>query len=203
MDPLTIGATVGMAVVSKLTKTLIEKAIDPEVVARGVNWIFSAVDHFLKVRKKKKSKDVPISKPPCSMSPAEQPSEIDTSYVEGKTAAVEKIAKSLENQNQATVETGVLLEALDDFMIEQLSKEVISLMNQIETYLGNLLSEEEKAAQYGGLMFSPPIVKNTIRLQHEEISKRVVRLNVCMQKAYGTSASNLDSLVWAAKDKSW
>ena len=73
-------------------------------------------------------------------------------------------------------------------------------MNQLETYLGNLRFEEEKAAQFGGIKFSPTIVMNTIRIQQEEIAKRVLRLNKCMERAYSASAPNLETLVEVTKN---
>ncbi len=74
------------------------------------------------------------------------------------------------------------------------------MLKQIETYLGNLRFEEEKAAQFGGVTFAPPIVMNTIRIQQQEIAKRVVRLNQCMQKAYGVAAPDLEALVAATQN---
>lgn len=198
MDPITIGVTVGTAVVSQLTKKLMEKAADPEKVANAVNWVFSAVSNFFKIRKKEKANDAPAPKPPELSPPAAPPAEIKDVEVEAKTMAVQEIAQKLEHETPAA--GGVHLAALDDFNMEQLATEAESLLKQIETYLGNLRFEEEKAAQFGGVTFAPPIVMNTIRIQQQEIAKRVVRLNQCMQKAYGVAAPDLEALVAATQN---
>jgi len=195
MDPITIGVAIGTTVLTQLTKKLMEKTVDPEKVGKAVNWVFSSVDHFLKIRKQKKAKDTPIAPPPAATSPAEPPAKIDAVEVEKKTAAVQEVAQSLQKGNPPPAAGGIYLAALDDFTLEQLTEEITSLMNQIQTYLGNLRFEEEKAAQYGGLTFATPLVMNTIRIQQQEIAKRVLRLNKCMEKAFGVSASDLDALL--------
>jgi hypothetical protein len=200
MDPITIGVTIGTAVVSQLTKKIMEKAADPEKVAEAVNWVFSAVSNFFKVRKKEKAKDAPAPQPPEPSPQAASPAEIDDTEVEAKTTAVQEIAKKLKHETEVPVADGVHLVALDDFAMEQLATEAESLLKQIETYLGNLRFEEEKAAQFGGVIFAPPIVMNTIRIQQQEIAKRVFRLNQCMKKAYGVAAPDLEALVAATKN---
>jgi hypothetical protein len=192
MDPIAIGISVGITVVAQVTKRLMEKASDPENIAKSVNWVFSAVGHFLKVRKGEKSKDTPVPLSPAPVPPAEPPAKVNDLDVEDRITAVQEIAKSLEQETQTLAGEGVYLVAMDNFAMEQLANEVASLINQLETYLGNLRFEEEKAAQYGGLMFAPPIVMNTIRIQQEEIAKRVRRLNKTMQQAYGVAASSSD-----------
>jgi hypothetical protein len=201
MDVITLGTAVGLTVVTQLTKKLMEKAADPEIVAKGVNWVFGSVDHFLKIRKGEKSKDEPIQSPPDSAPPTESLVEIDDIAVEDKTEAVQEIAKSLEREVSSPDKGGVYLNEMDEFALEQLTREVESLINQLEIYLRNLRFEEEKAAQFGGLTFAPPIVMNTIRIQQEEIAKRVWRLNKAMQQAYGVAAPNLDALVRATSDR--
>jgi hypothetical protein len=202
MDPVAIGVAVGTALISKLTKGLMESAADPEKVARSVNWLFSAASHFFKIRKKEIPRDEPIPAPPENTALEKPPAEITDADIEKKTAAVEKIAKSL--PNEAPMKTGgkVRLASLDDFTAGQLAAEIDSLMTQTSTYLGNLRFEEEKAAQFGGLAFAPPIVMNMIRIQREEIAKRVLRLNDNIEKLYGVSAPNLDTLVTVAKSRS-
>lgn len=199
MDPVTVGISVGSVVVAQLSKKLLEKAADPEKIAKAVNWVFSAVENFLKIRKKEKPKDNPVAAPPTPATPANAPATVTAAEAEKKKAAVENIAKSLGQEVKTAPVGGVRLANLDNFTVEQLAAETESLMKQIETYLGNLRFEEVKAAQYGGLVFAPPIVMNTIRIQQEEIAKRVLRLNACMQKAYGVAAPDLDILVDAAQ----
>ena len=198
MDPLSIGISVGISLISSLATKLMQKASDPETVAASVNWVFSAVDNFIKIRKKQKPPDTPISPPPAQSSTA--PATVATpEEIEQKVTRAEEILKSSGQPLQSPDDKRLRLLALDDFSLVQLDKEIMSLMSQIETYFSNLNFEEEKAAQYGGVKFSPPIVMNTIRIQQEEIAKRIVRLNNNMQKAYGVSAPNLEALVEASQ----
>lgn len=198
MDPISIGATVGTLLVARLAKKLMENAIDPESVAKGVNWVFSAVDHFLKVRKKERDQNSAIPAPPASAA-AVTPAEASTAAVAEKTAAIENIAQSLKPDAPVTLGEGVHLVALDNFTLEQLTKDIESLLKQLDTYLGNLRQQEEQAALFGGVVV-PPIVMNTIRIQQEEIAKRVVRLNLAMKQLYGTAAPNLDLLIAATEN---
>jgi hypothetical protein len=195
MDPISIGATVGTLLVARLTKKLLENAIDPEAVAKGVNWVFSAVDHFLKVRKNERDQNAAIPAPPASAAPVE----VNAAAVAEKTTAVEHIAQSLKPEISVAPGEGVHLVALDDFTLEQLTKDIESLLKQLDTYLGNLRFEEEKAALHGGVQFVPPIVMNSIRIQREEIARRVVRLNLTMKQTYGVAAPNLEILITATE----
>jgi hypothetical protein len=199
MDPISIGVAVGTTLVSKLTKKLMESAADPETVVKGVNWLFSAVNHFFQVRKKEKAKDTAIPAPPETIFPENRPGGISEVDIEKKTAAVESIAKSLSIEAPGQPGSEVRLAAVDEFTLKQVGAEIDSLMTQISTYLGNLRFEEEKAAQFGGLTFAPPIVMNTIRIQREEIAKRVLCLNDNIEKVYGVATPNLEVLLAVTK----
>ncbi|MFB9210411.1 hypothetical protein ACFFUR_01210 [Echinicola jeungdonensis] len=178
-----------------------KKAADPEKVANGVNWVFSAVSNFLKIRKKEQGVNTPAPLPPePEAEHGELPAEIDDLEVEAKSTAVNAIAKKLEQEEAIPLEKGVPLLDLKDFEMDQLASETESLLKQISTYLNNLHFEEEKAAQFGGVTFAPPIVMNTIRIQQQEVAKRVVRLNQCMQKAYGVAAPDLEVLIAASQN---
>lgn len=200
MDPITIGATIGTVVVAQLTKKLMEKAAEPETVAKGVNWVFAAVDNFLKIRRGEKSKDSPISAPPTPTPPASPPAPVDDLAAEDKAQAVKELSQSLPQQSQTPVTEGVRLVTIDDFALEQLAKQIESDLSLLEIYLNNLRFEEEKAALHGGVAFAPVVVKNTIRLQQEEIAKSIRRMNKAMEQAYGVSAPDLDVLVRVTKD---
>jgi hypothetical protein len=191
MDPMAIGGSAGLALISSQGTKLIQKASDPEAVAASIHWVFSAVDNFIKIRKQQKPPDTPISPPPVTAAPPVQ----DEQKVPGIEESINTISQPVSPSNDLQLR---LLD-LDEFSLVQLDKEITSLMNQIETYFGNLNFEEEKAAQYGGATFAPPIVMNTIRIQQEEIARRIVRLNKSMQKAYGVSAPNLEVLVEASQ----
>lgn len=199
MDPIAMGISVITGVVASLTGKLIEKAVDPENIAKGVSWVFSAVDNFVQIRKGKKSKGNPIPSPPAPVPQVEPPVQADDLEAESKAEAVKEIAQSLGQETRPSIHDTVCLTKMDDFAVEQLANQVRSLMSQTEIYLGNLRHEEVKVAQYGGPAFAPISVMNTIRIQQEEIAKRVQRLNKTMQQAYGVSAPDLDALTRAAQ----
>lgn len=192
-----MGATIGTAVVAQMTGKLMEKAADPEIVAKGVNWVFSAVDNFLKIRKGERPQDTPIAPPPEATPPAEPPAEVDELEVEDKAAAVQEIAKSLEQETAPPAEGGVRVLEMDDFTLRRLSETIESLISQLERYLDNLLRVEETAAEYGGLVLAPLNVRNDARRQQEEIAKIVRRLNKTMEQVYGVAAPDVDMLVRA------
>jgi hypothetical protein len=202
MDPITIGITVGTLLIARLTEKLIENAADPESIAKSVNWIFTAVDHFLKVRKNERAKDTPIPSPPVPTPTTKPPVQINQDDAEEKAQAVEEIAQSLRQEHQVSPDEGVYLTTMDDFRMEVMAKEIIGLMKQIETYEGNLSHELNKASQYGGVDFAPTIVVNTIRIQQENIATLVRRLNETVQRLYGVSAPemDLDALVEVAEN---
>ena len=194
MDPISIGVGVGMAVVSQVTKKIMEKAADPAKVANSVNWLFLAVSHFLKIRKNETPAETPIAPPPDSDATPTPPSVVSDALVAEKRAAVEGIATSLQAKQPTSATGGVRLQALDDFTAAQLAREITSLLSQLDTYLGNLRFEEEKATQYGGVALAPVIIMNTVRLQRREIGERLVRLNAVVGKVFGVSAPGLDLL---------
>jgi hypothetical protein len=200
MDPLTVGYGVAMAVISQATRKLMEKAGDPEKIAKGVNWLFRAAAHFFKVRRKQAPADAPIAPPPADDSTPELSDAVTDAVVEEKRAAVEDIAAAIKKPDSAPAAGGVRVKALDDFAAEQIEREIASLLTQIDTYLNNLRFEEEKASQHGGVTFAPVIVMNTIRLQKREIAARLVRLNAAVSKAYGVSAPDLDLLAAALNE---
>jgi hypothetical protein len=194
MDPISVGIAIGTGVVSQMTKRLMEKAGDPEKIARSVNWVFSAASHLFKIRKKEVPADTPISPPPPPAEKSAPPEKITDAVVEQKRAATEEIAQSLKAEPPAPVTKGVRLKSLDQFTSDQIAQEISSLLNQLDTYLRNLRFEEEKAAQFGGITFAPPIVMNTVRIQRQEIARRLLRLNAAVGKAYGVTAPDLEIL---------
>jgi hypothetical protein len=70
MEPISIGLALGSAVVMPLAKHLLDKAASPENVAKGVAWVWSAAEHFLKVRRGQASPDEPAAAPPEETSTA-------------------------------------------------------------------------------------------------------------------------------------
>lgn len=202
MDPVTIGTAVGTMLVARVAGEVLRRAADPKKVAVGVNWLFTAVTHFLKVRRKEVSAESPIPRPPENVT-AEAPfAGVTDEVVEQEAAAVERISKSPGEPAQDASPGDLRLAELGDFEVSQIEAEIESLLKQLATYLRNLRFEEEKAAQYGGPAMVPTIVMNTIRLQRVEIAQRLVRLNESVLRAYGHAAPGLDMLVAAAKGES-
>lgn len=197
MDPVSIGTTVIVAVVANLAGKLLKKASDPEQVARSVDWVFEAAGHFLKIQKEKKTDEVGIAPPPAA-APVSAPQPVTEAVIEEKRVVVEQIAQAAPASNATSAERPVRMVNLDDVAMRQLNREVESLLDQLTIYLENLRFEEEKAALHGGLAFAPPLVMNSIRIQHKEIARCVVRLNEAMRKVYGAAAVGLDKLVEVA-----
>ncbi len=194
MDPISIGTTVIVAVVANLAGKLLKKASDPEQVARSVDWVFEATSHFLKLQKEKKADETGIAPPP-SAAPVSIPQPVTEAVIEEKRMAVEQVA------HEATISThthSVRMVKLDEVALRQLNGEVESLIDQLAIYLGNLRFEEEKAALHGGVVFAPPLVMNSIRIQNKEIARCVVRLNEAMRKVYGAAATGLDTFAEVA-----
>ncbi|MBL9203530.1 MAG: hypothetical protein JNN01_00490 [Opitutaceae bacterium] len=186
MDPITLGASVATILLSNIGQKLVEKAADPEKVASGVSWLFQAVSHFFKIRKKQTPADTALAPPP---SPKASPTS-----TEGGTAP-------LPGSSPASADRGAVhLKALDEFAAGQLELEITSLLKQIDTYLGNLRFEEEKAAFHGGASQAPVYVRNMIQLQQREVGRRLVRLNAAINKAYGVSAPELDLMAAALEE---
>lgn len=194
MDPVTIGVSIGTVLIAEFSKKLLEKATDPESVSKSINWIFSAVDHFLKVRKGQLPKDALHPPPPDSGPSVDREADEGAHQEEANETSVVETSSSKSQESRTPLAKGITLSDLDDFAMSQLASEIESVMEQLEIYMKNLRFEEEKAAQYGGRQFAPPIVMNTIRIQQEEIAKRVVRLNNKISMAYGASAPNLEVL---------
>jgi hypothetical protein len=180
MDPITLGASVATILLSNIGQKLVAKAADPEKVASGVTWLFQAVSHFFKIRKKQSPADTALAPPPA-------PSVVPATNGAGSTPA-------------SADRGAVRLKALDEFAAAQLEQEISSLLKQIDTYLGNLRFEEEKAAFHGGASQAPIYVRNMIRLQQREVGQRLLRLNLAINKAYGVGAPELDLLAAALEE---
>ena len=189
MDPISIGVLVGTALISQSAKKFKEIAADPEIVAKSINWVFAAVDNFLKIRRKEKSQDVLISPPPTPTTAT--PSEAE---IEQKVLVADEIVKSANQSSLSTHENGIKLATLNEFAFEQLVSDIDSLMTQIKTYLDNLNFEENKVALKGGIEYADIRDINTIKIQKKHIADCTLRLNRCMQRAYGVSAPSLETL---------
>ena len=199
MDPITIGVTIGTLVISQLVKKLIEKAADPELVAKSVNWVFGAADNLIKIRRQNKPKETPIPAPPApavAAAVAATPvGPVSSAAVIEKTEAVKQISAELKQSVAVPAGAGLQLAPLDDFALEQVVLDIESCLKQLNTYLNNLRFEQEKVALRGGIEVAEIYDMNLIRLQQQKIAELILRMNFDVKKAYGVSASHLDSLL--------
>jgi hypothetical protein len=164
MEPISIGLALGSAVVMPLAKHLLDKAANPENVAKGVAWVWSAAEHFLKVRRGQASPDEPAAAPPAA-----PPEETSTAAPRIRTD-------------------------IDDFALKLLSSQVDSLMKRVETHMGNLQHVLQQAAQYGGEEFAPIVVVNQIKLQRQSIVECLDELASLMNQVYGVQVEGVDKL---------
>lgn len=185
MDPITIGTAIGVAVATQLGKKIVEKGSDPDIVAKGINWVFTSIERFIQSRQKGKT---PIDPPPDQ---AAQPPQASSTTQPGIS-----VGGSAPQDAQVIPAASFRVEQiqLGRFEEEMTFEEIKATLNQLEIYLRNLRFEESKAAQYGGLEFAPIIVMNSIRVIHKNIIERVMKLNVLLKKAYGVSTNTLEVL---------
>ena len=151
-----------------LAKQLLEKAVDPENVARGINWVLLAAEHFLKVRRGQASPDEPA--PPLPNT------------------------ETVDEDVQGPPPAPRVKPDIDNFTLGLLAGQVESLMRQIEIYVGNLQHVMQQAAQYGGEEFAPIHVVNQIRLQRKSITERLNELAQITNQVYEVQIEEVDKL---------
>jgi hypothetical protein len=166
MDPV-VTAVILSSLVTPLAKQLLDKATDPEMVARGVNWVLSAADHFLKMRR-------------GQVDPRE-------------SAPVPSDFGAVSENVQASSSLSVKPE-LEAFSLEILTTQVESSMGQIRTYVRNLQDLLERAALEGGEEYLDPGTRNQIRAQRKYIGERLNELAGLMTQVYGVQVGGIDKL---------
>jgi hypothetical protein len=167
MDPIVIGTALGSVVVTPLAKQLLDRATSPEAVAKAINWVLSAADRFLKVKRGQTKPDDPI--PPLPI-------------------------PETENEAAQVLPSLQIKREVDAFTLELLASQVDSLMKQIEIYLANLQHVSQQAAQYGGEEFAPIPLVNQIKLQRKSIIERLNELAGLMNQIYGVQVKEVDKL---------
>jgi len=150
-----------------LAKQLLARATDPETVAKGVNWILSAADHFLKTRRGQVDSDEQTPPPPDLEAGGEETQPPSFPHVKPD---------------------------LDTFNLEILTTQVESSTEQIQTYVRNLQDLSQQAALHGGDEFAPPIVRNQIRIQRRHIGENLNELAALMNRIYGVQVEGIDKL---------
>lgn len=200
MDATSMGSEICTSVVGPLSRKLLEKTIDPEKVAESITWLFTATDHFIKVRKKEAQKDMFIAPPPPAVPQDKPAGEVSPAQVAEKAAAVAAIAQAPSAAQPGAVD-GIQLENLSDFEMEFLNAEIDTVLAQIESQLGKLHLDEQRAAQAGGPEAAPAEIKNAIRVQQNSLVTLLLRLNRTMKKAYGVATPNLYLLMSATEAK--
>lgn len=166
MDPISMGATaIGTTILMQFTNKLAEKASDPKTIEAGVQWLFTAIDNFKKIRRKESDPEAAI--------PA--PTALASSGTESATSAEVRVRE------------------MNDFMMNQLEQEVDHQLNLLDQHLTNYRIEVSKAEQYGSAD-TPMHLVNSIREQERKVSDDLKTLNRLMETAYGVSTPGIDEL---------
>ena len=155
-----------VGLITQVIAPLAKEWLKPETVGKSISWLLSAADHFLKVRQGQASINEPV--------PLPQSPEITSKDTPTMTPRIKP--------------------DLEPYLLEQLQKQVISVMKRLATHVDNLQTLTEQAAQYGGEEFAPLDKVNQLRVQRKSIVKCLAELSELMTQVYGTEVSGMDKL---------
>lgn len=164
MDPI---ATM---ILTQLAKPWLDKATDPETVAKGINWVLSAANHFLKIRQGETDPGAPAPPPP----------EAQTTDVESQDISAPSVKPDL-----------------DTFKLEILATRVESSMKNIQTYARNLQDLLERAGLEGGEEYLDTGLRNRLRKQRAHLGECLNELAGLMEQVYGVKVQGFDELTQA------
>lgn len=167
MDPVAIGVVLS-SVITPLAKQLLAH---PETVAKGVDWVWSAAEHFLKMRRGQVDADDPAPLPPES------------------EPAPDAAGKDVQTPSPPRVKRD-----LDQLKLDLLEKQVDSEMKLVTQYVGNLQTLSQQAAQYGGEEFAPLVMVNQIKNQRRSIVEHLNELAGLMSDVYEVQVEGVDEL---------
>jgi len=167
MDPVAIGVILS-SVITPLAKQLLAH---PETVAKGVNWVWSAAEHFLKMRRGQVDADDPAPLPP------------------GPEPAPDAAGKGVQTPSPPRVKRD-----LDKFKLDLLEEQVDHEMKLIKKYVGNLQTLSQQAAHYGGEEFAPLVTVNQINYQRRSIVEHLNALAGLMSDVYEVQVEGVDEL---------
>lgn len=146
----------GVGVITKVVTQISSfTAAEQDAINEELKWLFTAADHFLKVRRGEAAPSAPVS------------------------VAIPPEAEPAAGANNA------LLPSLDDFAQQMADTQIQGIIKQINIYLRNLAIELEKQALQGGAAQSNLALINSIKLQQQSIADRTQELAGLIQQLYG------------------
>lgn len=157
------GATGGLVIARVITPLPLDVAAQ-DLVNEELQWLFTAADHFLKIRQAELDRNTPV--------PVAIPDDAERS---------------------ATANNAVL-PGVDDFSMQMIEGQIESIIKQINIYLKNLTFELDKEAQLGGEAASNIALKNSIKAQRKAIIERTQELARLMQQVYGITVRSPEEL---------
>lgn len=154
----------GGVVIARVVTPLPLEVNAQDLVNRELQWLFTAADHFLKIRQAGTDRNAPV--------PVDIPADTERSQAANNT----------------------VLAGLDDFSVRMIESQVESIIKQINIYLKNLTFELDKEAQLGGAAVSNIALMNSIKAQRKAIVERTQELAKLMQQVYGVRVYSPDEL---------
>ncbi len=157
------GATGGVVIARVITPLALD--VDAQdLVNEELQWLFTAADHFLKIRQADLDRNTPV--------PVDIPADAE------RSAAA----------------NNAVLPGVDDFSLQMIESQIESIIKQINIYLKNLTFELDKEAQLGGAAASNIALMNSIKAQRKAIIERSQELAKLMQQVYGITVRSPEEL---------
>jgi hypothetical protein len=154
----------GGTVIARVVTPLALNVEAQDIVNKELQWLFTAADHFLRIRQAglDRASPVPVDIPDGS-----------------------------EKSPQAN---NAVLASVDDFSLQMIEGQIESIIKQINIYLKNLTFELDKEAQLGGAAASNIALMNSIKSQRKAIVERTQELASLMRQVYGVMVYSPDEL---------
>ena len=162
--PQASAAIVGGTVMARVVTPLALDVEAQDTVNNELQWLFTAADHFLKIRQGETTRETPVR--------VDIPPDAETG-----------------NEAHNTVLVGI-----DDFSLQMIESQIESIIKQINIYLRNLTFELDKQALLGGAAASNIALMNSIKAQQTSIVERTQELARLMQQVYGVMVYSPDDL---------
>ncbi len=162
--PVVSAQMTGGLVLARVVTPLTLDVEAQDLVNAELQWLFSAADHLLRVRREDvdRTATVPVAIPPG--------------------------AERVPAANNA------ILPTVDDFSLQLAESQVESIIKQINIYIKNLTFELDKEAQLGGAAAANIALMNSIKAQRTAIVERTQELAKLMQQLYGVTVYSPDEL---------
>lgn len=157
-------AATGGLVIARVITPLALDVQAQDLVNEELQWLFTAADHFLKIRQDELDRNTPV--------PVTIPADAE------RSAAA----------------NNAVLPGVDDFSLQMIESQIESIIKQINIYLKNLTFELDKEAQLGGAAASNIALMNSIKAQRKAIIDRTQELARLMQQVYGINVRSPEEL---------